>query len=119
MNIDRITYKKKFPTGMFLNEDIGFECSIDSNFDEPLSVINLLRELAELSHKKQYPHLYTSNGKPITIEQVPEGVINKEAERIEIKIDNCTTVEELKLLEGDALKYNLVEQYINKKKSLQ
>lgn len=138
MTITKVKYEKLFPTGAYLNEKIGFEAELGTvtlmdekingldiypqRIETPQEVIEHLRNLAEEIHKKQYPYLYTSNGKPITIEQSPEGIINKQDEKKliepENKIDNCTTVEELKELEGDALKYGLVEQYLNKKKSL-
>ena len=49
----------------------------------------------------------------------PIPVINKEAERIEIAIDNCKSLEDLNQYLNDSIKYNLVAQFLQKKKSFQ
>lgn len=69
MTIEKITFSKKFPTGSYLNEDIGFECSIHSG-DDPLVVIEKLRQLSENAHKEKYPHMYTESGSPVIVKQI-------------------------------------------------
>ncbi len=71
MKIDRISYKQKFPTFQFLNMDVGFEASVEPGADV-LKELKLLKETAELFHRQEFPHFYTENGKPITIEPVQE-----------------------------------------------
>jgi hypothetical protein len=39
-------------------------------------------------------------------------------EEVEKAIDNCTFIQELELLMGDAAKHHLIKQYLEKKKSL-
>ena len=65
MKIQKVEYSKLLPTGVFANERIGFEASVEDG-ESPIDVIAELRNLCELSHKSQYPHLYTENGKPVT-----------------------------------------------------
>lgn len=113
MNITKVKYEKLFPTGAYANEKIGFEAEIgttvvlqgedaDKLFQETgmrpvriesaLDVIEQLRQLAEFSHKEKYPHLYTENGKPITIEQVPqEEIIPDKNKALIDTINYCTT----------------------------
>ena len=71
MKVTTISYKQKFPTGSFLNCDIGFEASIGEN-ENPEQALSTLQKLAESFHKSSFPHLYTESGKPITIEQADE-----------------------------------------------
>ena len=71
MKILTISYKQKFPTGSFLNCDIGFEASIEPGEDIN-DALSTLQNHAQAFHKSSFPHLYTENGKPITIVQVEE-----------------------------------------------
>lgn len=94
MTITKVEYSKLLPTGIYSNERIGFEAELgytpntDSTDgypmipENPLEAISKLRQLAEQSHKEQYPHLYTENGKPITysgevpVQQIQDRRIN-------------------------------------------
>lgn len=70
MTIITIKYEKLMPTGAYMNEKIGFECSIEER-ENPMEVITKLRELAEQAHKEKYPHLYheeINNKKPMIVE---------------------------------------------------
>lgn len=61
MKILTVTFKKKFPAGAYLNEDIGFEAGID-DVEDVMSAINKLRDIAEQAHKIKYPYYYGSDG---------------------------------------------------------
>ena len=93
MKITTISYKQKFPTGSYLNCDIGFEASIGEN-ENPEDAMKSLQDLAESFHKSSFSHLYTENGKPITIVQVEEdkSELTPEDGLIEI-IDQCRTIQ--------------------------
>ena len=71
MKILTVSYKQKFPTGSYLNCDIGFEASIGEN-ENPEVAMKSLQDLAESFHKSSFSHLYTENGKPITIVQIDD-----------------------------------------------
>ena len=93
MKILTISYKQKFPTGSFLNCDIGFEASIEPGEDIN-DALSTLQNHAQAFHKSSFPHLYTENGKPITIVQVEEdkSELTPEDGLIEI-IDQCRTIQ--------------------------
>ncbi len=142
MNIKTVKYERLFPCGAYLNEKIGFEAEVGSvhllneellehgihpvRMETPEEVVNKLRQLAEDIHREKYPHFYLPEGTSTiqasfsnepTVTNIP--VINKESERIEIAIDNCTSALEVKLYMEDAYKYGLHEHYIKKLKSFQ
>lgn len=70
--INKVIYSQKFPTGAYLNCDIGFEASIVEGIDDPLEAMTTLQKLAESFHKSSFSHLYTESGSPVTIAQVRE-----------------------------------------------
>lgn len=92
MKIITVSYKKKFPAGVYLNEDIGFEASVDDT-EDPLKTINLLRELAELSHKEKYPQYYQPNdgynvhGIPNNAVEQPQSVPIENIDKIDAFIE--------------------------------
>lgn len=47
------------------------------------------------------------------------GEINKEKERVEIAIDNCTSKAELKMIQESAFKHKLEKEYLMKLKSFE
>jgi hypothetical protein len=61
MTIERITYKRVFPTGsMYLNEHIGVDILLNDGDDKD-ALLNEARVWAENQHKAAYPHLYTNS----------------------------------------------------------
>ena len=91
MKVLTISYKQKFPTGSYLNCDIGFEASIGEN-EKPEDAMKTLQDLAESFHKSSFSHLYTESGKPITITQVEE---DRRVGMVEA-IETCTDLGVLK-----------------------
>lgn len=57
MPLKGTTYKRKYPTFQFLNEDIGFEWEIveGENWEE---IQDQLKAMADKQHRKNNPHLY-------------------------------------------------------------
>ena len=134
MTITKVIFSKKFPTGAYLNEDIGFEMSLeryDTNQEKEaaaLYAVDYLRNLAEQSHKKKYPHLYTLSGSPVFVEQVQETRSEEEISRSQqiegykelIKL--ADTPQKLERHRGNIEKLNdpeLKTLFDNKLKSLQ
>lgn len=108
MKIEIIKVSKEFKSsygGVWL----GMEASVSEDEDK-LKAYATGNELLEQAWSAINPH--------ITWNQPVQTVINKETERIEIAIDNCTSKEELLLLQNDAIKNNLVPQYLKKQKEL-
>lgn len=110
MKIERITYQKAFITGPFLQEKIGFEAEIDEHIQSVHDALMQLKSMAEGFHKEANPHLYqesktvTSGYYAVDSPYAPAAtysapgtipIISKDAEKIEIAIDNATTLEEL------------------------
>lgn len=117
----KVILHKLFPYAPYLNEYIGFE-EDQRDGETNIEAVARLRKDAEQAHRERYPHLYTDGESPVQSFAPPTnqlGVINKEAERIEIAIDNAQTKTDLILLQQDAIKHNLVQQYLSKLKSFQ
>ena len=123
MKIDRIKYGKSFRIGL---QDIWERIDIEATVDNSESINTCMDELkkeVEFTHRLLNPGLYVNvdysaiPGHPMNGNHIP--AINKEAERIEIAIDNCETPEDLHLLQNDAIKHGLVVQFIEKKKKIQ
>ncbi len=55
MKITTVTYSKKFPYAPYLNIDIGFEATLDSDgCDDPLQAIGQLAAMAEQYFNEKY-----------------------------------------------------------------
>lgn len=52
MKITTVSYSKKFPYAPYLNFDIGFEAELDET-DNPIKVLDTLKQLAENYYKSQ------------------------------------------------------------------
>lgn len=100
MIITKVSYSKKFPTGAYLNEDIGFEAEVDS-MDDPQEAIGHLKQMAEDAHKRNNPGLYVEE-RPYTPTHIP-GVPDSKEERIQIMINDLNNSTTLKDLESWAL----------------
>lgn len=111
MKITKVTYQKAFITGPFLQEKIGFEAEIEDAEESVTATLAELKSLAEGWHHNNNPHLYQEGNKEpwmqanITAQKQkiefrradePPPVINIQDEKMEIEIDNCTSVDELK-----------------------
>ena len=125
-----VKYSKKFPYAPYLNEDIGFEMEIPSDSKESaMLVLKELKEMAEKFHKDNNPQ--TEVGEPFTANATHLHLSNmggattsiptidpRAYENAEIGIDNATTIQDLEFYADIAVKYGLVEMYLNKKKQL-
>lgn len=116
MKIDRIRVGKSVEAlGLWHKLDI--EGVVGEN-ESPETAHTELKEMLD----KLLPSV-SNNGLPIPYETTnvysPTPVINKEKERIEIAIDNCTSKHELTLLQNDALKHRLETEYLIKLKSFE
>ena len=121
MRIDKILYQKIFPTGMaYLNHKIGVEVQVDEN-DDWEEAFNLAKEFVEQMNVKSNPSMGLAmeynNGGSLTGHVLPE--TNKLREKIEIQIENCTSIEELNKLMNTVFQNGLVNEFITKKKELQ
>jgi hypothetical protein len=121
MNIVRISFQQTFPTGNFSNNKLGVEIELGEN-EDPINGFEQAKKIVNEAFEKLNPQINWNESegtkedpfnRRVTITDIPK-IINKEKERIEIAIDNCQSKPELLLLQSDALKYDLIKQYINK-----
>jgi hypothetical protein len=116
----KVILHKLFPYAPYLNEYIGFEDEVGESESVKDAVIRL-RGYAEQAHRERYPHLYPKGNEAIVpgFQQQPLPEIDyKKKEETEKAIDNCTSFSELNLLNADALKYGLIEHFVNRITSL-
>lgn len=119
----KVILHKLFPYAPYLNEYIGFEDEQRPD-ESSLEAVERLRKLAEQSHKERYPHLYTEDGSPVIIKQVPsepseeEVLINKQFEEIKSKLIAAPIREEAEqILQGSGFKLNMeLRKIVNDKK---
>lgn len=101
----KVSYKGKFPTGSFLNEDIGFEIEIPSNTDEEaLKAVSHLRDLAEKAHRERYPDPIDPN-EEIKVVQKEKDNRGETIQQLILEIQSCKDQKNL-----DVYKY-LLKQY--------
>jgi hypothetical protein len=125
MKIDRIKYGKSFQVGLSVWERIDMEASVEHS-ESMNTCFDELRKEIDYTHRLLNPHLYPKGNEAIILSSPyettnvysPPPVVNLEQEKIEIAIDNCTSKDELVLLQNDAIKNNLVPQYLKKQKEL-
>lgn len=60
MKLDRISYSKLLPTGVYANERIGLEAELNSGDDAEISM-DILRNMVAQLHKKYNPQYYQPN----------------------------------------------------------
>ena len=122
-----VKYSKKFPYAPFLNEDIGFEMEIPTDSKESaMLVLKELKEMAEKFHKDNNPQLVdvTNEYKVSDVQgfqPIPSIIPTIDPRAYDIaekNIDNATTIKDLEFYADIAVKYGLVEMYLNKKKQL-
>lgn len=103
MKITKVTYQKTYSIGPYLTDRVGIEADPEGD-ETPADVLDNLRAKADEWHKAEHPHLYQdskpdnvsvaffdANGRMTGV--VP--IINKDFERMEIEIDNCSTIDAL------------------------
>ncbi len=102
----KVFYKRKYPIGSFLNEDIGFEIEIPDDGD-PIDEIHTLKELCDRAHRELNPQmaLINSENGPISIpvNGIPTTKKDSKEEAIQshIKtIEECKTIQNLRIFEN-------------------
>lgn len=112
MKITTVSLSRTIPTGAYMNDKIGLEASLDLGESES-DVLHLLSARIEKWHKEANPHLYkeheymrgvqeTSGQLPptqVTFGPAPE--INLQHERLQIEIENCQSLDDLRAFEFD------------------
>ena len=128
MKPSRVSYKKIFPIGSYQNESIGIEMDLDDT-DSPDEAFEECKRLVEkwgFKHTDEYvvsdiqgfqPMLNSLSNIQATV-TIPT-IDPRAYETAEIGIDNATTIKDLEFYADIAVKYGLVEMYLNKKKTLQ
>ncbi len=121
----KVILHKLFPYAPYLNEYIGFEDD-QREGETNIEAVERLRKDAEQAHRLRYPHLYQKGNEAliesfsVPVPPMNTYVINKEEERINDAIEDCTSKEELKKLQMDSLKYpSTISNYVNKMKTFQ
>ena len=134
-----VKYSKKFPYAPYLNEDIGFEMDLgvgasDRSEETIMESLKYLKSLAERFHKENNPqltddlpmvglheHQIVGNGEPFqnSMPIILPTIDPRAQETAEIAIDNATTIQDLEFYADIAVKYGLVEMYLNKKNALE
>ena len=105
--ITKVSYSQKFPTGAYLNCDIGFEASIIDGVDDPKEALSTLQKLAESFHKSSFSHLYTESGKPIEVKQVEDKPELTQEEALIALIENdCKTIQLLERQRKQVERFN-------------
>jgi hypothetical protein len=95
MTVDRISYQKVFPLGMYINERIGVEIQLDKE-DSPEYALSKAKEMVESFHKENNKGLHIEvNSDAIPI-QKPE----PEETRIGLLIQDIESCKDIKTLES-------------------
>jgi hypothetical protein len=125
MKIVKASFDKKIGMPNFSNDTPGVVEVILEDGDTIESVWTELNQRAIAWHRAEYPHLYQEGNKPewvnmpvkantqmIEMREVP--TISKDAEKLEIAIDNAQSIGELQGIKDDCWKHGLTVNYINK-----
>lgn len=99
---------------------LGAEISIPDNLSEGEKINEFIKEYNTLVKAAQVIGAGSDIGLGSLNVYAPEPpVINRAAERLEIMIDKCTTLQELVQYNKEAEKYGLDKQFANKAKEIQ
>lgn len=112
----KVNFNQKFGYAPFLNRDIGFETTIPDNAteDQMIEEIVRLHRIATKAHEKLPSELQETITDFNTGQSEKIREVNLEAERVEVEIDNATSIEELDKLLDKAIIYNLKEAFTAK-----
>jgi hypothetical protein len=97
MKIDRISYQKLFPLGVYINERIGMEATLDPE-DIAEDKLSELKNMVEFTHKSLNPQLYKNGNEPLISGFIPDEQVEKDSKerRIEMfikEIERCATLD--------------------------
>ena len=115
----KIFYKRKYPIGSFLNEDIGFEDEVPDGVD-PVQVVIQLKEMCDKAHEQLCPEMYVQQDIQ-AVETKPDEPKDKIQSFIET-INYCTSVTMLQRFKPQVDRENnqeLTNAYNNKLNQLQ
>jgi ubiquinone biosynthesis protein COQ9 len=115
MRPTKIYYEQLFPTGAYSNQRYGVEITLDDT-DSTDEAFAIASKMANDAFLKLNPQIKWSDG---VIDEAPKE-INLAHEKVEIAIDNATTLAELQQLKNDCLASpNLIKSYGEKLKPFQ
>ena len=86
MKVDRISYSKLLPTGVYANERIGLEAELNSGDDAEISM-DILRNMVEQFHKKYNPQYYQPNTHILGGAVEPQSVAIENIDKIDAFIE--------------------------------
>ena len=109
MKVDRICFEQLFPTGVYANQRLRAEATID-DFEDMADCYKKLQQEVEKAFILLNPQIKWN--------ELPTEIDYSKKEKIEIAIDNCTTIEELNKIMNEAFQNGLVNEFISKKKQL-
>lgn len=119
MKFKTVTYQKAFIIGPYLQEKAGFEIDIEEG-ETPKEALTRAKQVADEWHKENNPHMYNNIENMIgELNQTKAKEYNLQDEKIEIQIDNCTSVEQLgELKKSGVVLPHLMPAFMNKMKEL-
>jgi hypothetical protein len=95
MTVDRISYQKVFPLGMYINERIGVEMQLDKE-DSPEYALSKAKEMVEGFHKESNPGLIVE----INLDALQTKKVEPEETRIGLLIQDIESCKDIKTLES-------------------
>lgn len=130
MKIEKVTYQKTYSIGPYLTDRVGFEASIDEEKETHEEVLSWLKAMADDWHKDAYPHLHQENkGEVFSPKEgvrsavsgawiIEPKIIDLQTEKLEIDIDNATSLSDLAEIKEACGKAGLVGPYMAKMNQL-
>ena len=100
--ITSVSYAKLYNLGLFQNERVGVEASIDDG-EDPKIVMGFLKKLANEFHYESNKELYEMKGMKVTDIQEGEPIVqltNPRTDQVQSIINDIGTCTELKTLEA-------------------
>jgi hypothetical protein len=116
--VDKIFFQQTFPTGNYANVKMGIEMSLVPGVDNVQEAFVEARTIIATAFKALNPDLTPSLSDYNTGEQAKPKEINLEAGRVEILIENASSMDELQTYWVNADKYNLRNQWHSKMEQL-
>jgi hypothetical protein len=118
MKITTVSLSRTIPTGPYMSDKVTMEASVHGG-ESHETVLDNLSHLINDWHRKANPHLHQEPEMTrfppqlgVVAEAIP--VISKDKEKIEIYIDNATSLEELQGMKDECWKHDLSANYITK-----
>lgn len=116
MKIERITFQETFPTGNFSNNKLGIEIQLDDT-DSPQQAYQTAKQIVNDAFVALNPQIQWNEQEQDQSVAEAQKIINLEHERIEIRIDNAKSIDELGQIKS-LLPPECVPAYMKKLKEL-